>query len=551
MITLTGKKASPGYAEGVLFVKKAPPEQIEHRKNFSIVSPEAEKEKYLDAVEECKTEFESLKRKAASSSDPSSAAIFDIHEMMITDDDFCAGVFSAIDSGLDAVLAVRRTAKSFAAMFSSMSGEYMKARAADVKDVSERLISIIDGSINSTLPSRRCILASGELSPSEAVSLDSSKVIGVVTENGSATSHSSILARSLGIPAVVGVGKIDPSLDGKYCILDGENAKVYVEPDEITKKNFASLFSSEKESAEALEKFRGKLSVTAEGKRIKVFANIGSVEDALLAADNDAEGIGLFRSEFLYMKSEAPPSEDEQFRAYREVGEKMKGRHITVRTLDAGADKCIPYINTDKELNPALGNRAIRVCLADRELFMTQLRALYRASAYADISIMFPMITTVDELIEAKRMCTRAQDELKASQIPFSAHTKIGIMIETPAAAICADSLARHADFFSIGTNDLVQYTMAADRENEKVAYLTEKLPEAVKRLIERTAKCAYEAGIEVGICGELASDTTLTDFFVSAGIKKLSVNPRNILRVRKAVSESGKSEKSSVFTQM
>lgn len=538
MITITGKKVSFGVAEGDIFIKKSSAITNISKNTPENISPENEKKKYLDAVEKCTGELKKFKEQVTLSGDVSNAAIFDIHEMMITDDDFTAGVFSAIESGLSASAAVSRTAKSFADMFSSMSGEYMRARAADVKDVASRLINFLEGTPKNGLPSSKCILVCEELSPSEAVSMDKSKILGIITEKGSATSHSSILARSLGIPAVVGVGKISDSFNGKRCILDGDNAKVYIDPDNLTKKHFDSyLLSKSKEQAE-LEKFRGKLSVTADGKRIKVFANIEGIEDAVYAAENDAEGIGLFRSEFLYMNRNAPPSEEEQFEAYKKVGEIMKGKHITVRTLDAGADKCIPYINTSKEANPALGNRAVRIALNDIKLFTSQLRAIYRASAYTDLSIMFPMITTADELIKARKICVSVQEELKKDGLPFSAHTKIGIMIETPAAALCSDILARFSDFFSIGTNDLTQYTMAADRENEKVSHLTEGLTEAVKRLIMTTVKNAKEAGIEAGICGELAAVPSLTDFFIGTGIRKLSVAPNSILKVRKAVSK-------------
>lgn len=541
MVTLNGKRASPGLTKGKIFIKKTNISMAEELPQNVRFSAEGEKSKFTDAVGKCKEELKKIKAATVLSSDPSNAAIFDVHEMMICDDDFTSGVYSAIDSGLNMTCAVRRTAKSFADMFSSMSGDYMRARAADVKDVSERLIAIAEGQDVSTAPKEKCILVCEELAPSEAVSLNRETVLGVVCEKGSVTSHSSILARTLGIPTIVGVGTFDRSFDGKECILDGENGVVYIDPDSTTANVFESRFLSERDATLGLEEYRGKLSITADGKRIKVYANIEGFSDALKAVENDAEGIGLFRSEFLFMNRDTPPDENEQFEVYRKAGEIIGRRHITVRTLDAGADKNIPYINSVKEANPALGNRAIRICLENRDLFKTQLRALYRASAYADISLMFPMISSLDELSAAKRMCHEVREELKSEGIPFSAHTKIGIMVETPAAAICADVFAKHCDFFSIGTNDLVQYTVAADRENGKVAYLSETVPDAVKRLISYIAKCANEAKIEVGICGELASDTSLTDFFVSAGIKKLSVNPSNILKVRKAIFECGK----------
>lgn len=543
MITLKGTKASPGYAEGKLFIKKASG-SAERMIRTSKISPGEEKEIFSSSLEKCKAEFSHLRKKAEKSSDPSSAEIFAIHEMMISDDDFVTGVYTLIDSGLDAQSAARRTASALADMFSSMKGEYMRARAADVKDAAGRLAAVIEGKSFEEELEDRCILAASELTPSETVSLDKDKIYAIVTEEGSATSHSSILARALGIPAVVGVGKISPSYDGKNCIVDGDGGVVLIDPDDETAAHYRDLFEKEKEEREELEKFRNMPSVSADGRKISVYANIGSVEDASLACENDAEGIGLFRSEFLFMGRSEAPSEEEQYNAYCEVGRRMAGRHVTVRTLDAGADKSIPYINTKKEANPALGNRAIRICLENRALFLTQLKALFRASACHDISIMFPMITTEDELIEAKKMCHAAKEELIRDKIPFSDKTKIGIMIETPAAAICADRLAKHADFFSIGTNDLVQYTMAADRENEKVSHLTSSLPEAVRRLIEHTARTALKHGIEVGICGELASDVSLTELFVSYGVTKLSVNPRNILRVRRAVTECGKAKK-------
>lgn len=543
MVTLKGKKASPGIAKGkIVFKKPSTPDNEEYIRN-KIFSTDAEKEKFGDAVEKCKSELKKLKEKAAVSDDPSSAAIFDIHEMMICDEDFSSGVVSAIDSGLFASDAVKRVAKNLADTFSTMNSEYMRARTADLKDVSERIISIIKGENTSFLPSEKCILFCEELTPSETVSLDKNTVLGIICEKGSPTSHSSILARTLGIPTVVGVGTASEAFNGKQCVLDGESGIVYIDPDRYTNGIFEKRFSAEKKEKDNLEEYRGKLSVTADGKRIKVFANIESIEDAKKAAENDAEGIGLFRSEFLFMNRNSPPDEDEQFEFYKSIGEKLKGRRITVRTLDAGADKIIPYINSESEANPALGYRAIRICLENEKLFKEQIKAVYRASAYVDISIMFPMISSLDELLKAKEICRSARAELKKAGIPFSANTEIGIMIETPAAAICADILARHCDFFSIGTNDLVQYTVAADRENEKVSYLTEKMPEAVKRLIKHVAKCANNAEIEVGICGEFAADVSLMDFFISVGIKKLSVSPVNILKVRKAVFESGKTD--------
>ena len=501
---------------------------------------ESEIKRYVTARESVAEELEGLQEKAKNEIGESGAMIFEIHRMMLYDDDFDKSVISIIKwQGVNAEYAVTATADNLARIFSDMTGDYMKARAADVRDVAKRLTDALEGRGHSLSLSHPCIIAAEDLTPGETVNLDKKLALGFITEGGTDSSHSAILARTMGIPAVVSAGKIDMSLNGKSCIIDGEEGVLYIEPDEDTRSRLMEKKRAFEEEKRSLESLRGRLTATKDGRRIKVYANIGEPSDVRYAIEGDAEGVGLFRSEFLYMKYGRPPTEDEQFEAYRQAGEAMGKKELIVRTLDCGADKKIPYLGLREETNPALGLRAVRLCLKREDIFLTQLRALYRATAYTGISIMFPMIVSPDEIIKAKGLCRTATEQLKKEGIPFVENTKIGIMIETPAAAVCADLLAPHVDFFSIGTNDLTQYTVAADRENSDVSYLTEEKNTAVLRLIAHVARCAEREGIWAGVCGEMGSDTSLTEFFVRVGIKELSVTPSKVLEVRRAVMES------------
>ncbi len=534
MEIISGKKASGGIAEGTLYILQRKHGNVTRT---TVDDPIAETERYRRARMKVSDDLTDLKKHTEATVGEEEAMIFEIHKMMLWDEDFDQSIVSMIRwQSVNAEYAVSATADNLARIFTEMSGDYMKARATDIHDVARRLTEALEGKETVWNLSSPAIIAADDLTPGETVNLDKKYVLGFITEKGSDKSHSAILASTMGIPAVVDAVKIDPSFHGKKCILDGTEGKLYVDPDPVTRR----LFQRKKEETDrrnfALKALRNHLSVTKDGKRIKVYANIGEINDAKYAVEGDAEGIGLFRSEFLYMKNGELPGEEEQFNAYKKVGEKMGGREVIVRTLDAGADKQIGYLDLKKEANPALGLRAIRLCLKRRELFLTQLRALYRASAYVKISIMFPMIVNESEITEAKKLCRLAMEQLRAEGVPFSEHTKIGIMIETPAAAICADLLAPYVDFFSIGTNDLIQYTVAADRENPDVAYLTEGKIEAVIRLISHVGKSAKEAGIWAGVCGELAADTSLTEFFIASNITELSVAPSKVLEVREAV---------------
>ncbi len=430
---------------------------------------------------------------------------------------------------------MNETAQKFADMFASMDDEYMRGRAADVRDVSRRVLSILTGvpagGIESDGP---VIVAADDLAPSETVQLDKSKVLAFVTAGGSASSHTAILARTMGIPAVIGVGgALTEELDGREAAVDGFTGEVYLDPDEDTRGHLQVKARKDAEYRQLLSQYRGKETRTKDGQQLLLYANIGSPDDMEAVLNNDAEGVGLFRSEFLYLESEDYPTEERQFQAYKEVAEKMEGRRVVIRTLDIGADKQAAYFRLPPEDNPAMGMRAIRICLTRPEIFKTQLRALYRASAYGKIAIMFPLITSVRELREIRKLAADVRAELSVKNIPFNPDTELGIMIETPAAAVISDQLAKMVDFFSVGTNDLTQYTLAADRQNESVAEFADPHHEAILRLIEYSAKSAHEAGIWIGICGELAADQELTRTFLQMGIDELSVSPPAVLPLR------------------
>ncbi len=470
------------------------------------------------------------------------ARIFEIHRMMLEDSDFLESVEHIIESQrTNAEYAATVAADNFALMFSSMEDAYMKERAADVKDISDRLLLCFNEAEESDCrQEENLVICADDLAPSETVRLDKSRVAAFVTRHGSQNSHTAILARTMNIPAVVGVGEAFPSaFQGKTVIVDGYTGTVYVDPDEETLQTMQKKQAEDEKNKALLEELKGKENVTLDGKTIQIYANIGGLSDVGAVLLHDAGGIGLFRSEFLYLERESLPTEEEQFAVYKKVLESMAQKKVIIRTMDIGADKQLSYLNMEPEENPALGYRAIRICLAEPDIFKTQLRALLRASVYGTLSIMFPMIVSEKEVFRIKEMLEHVKNELKGEGIPYREDVEIGIMIETPAAAIISDILAPEVDFFSVGTNDLVQYTLAADRQNPKLDSAVDSHHEAVMRLIAFSAENAHKYGKWIGICGELAADTTLTERFLQMGIDELSVSPTHILRVRDSVRKS------------
>ncbi len=466
--------------------------------------------------------------------------LFEIHQMMLEDLDYCDTVKEIIiNEKITAECAVSETAKQFSEMFSNMEDEYMRERAADVKDVSIRVIEILTGKQTPQEHVTESFIYAGlDFTPSETAQFDRAKTLALITSYGSKNSHTAIFARTLGIPAVIGLkDDLTRDLDGKMIVLDGDTGDVFIEPDEQTLLSYKAKQKEQQDVTTMLGRFKGKKTATKSGKLIKLFANIGSPNDVEAVLENDAEGIGLFRSEFLYLESEDYPTEEQQYRAYKKVAEKMEGRPVIIRTLDIGADKQASYFNLPHEENPAMGMRAIRICLTRPEVFKTQLRALYRASVHGEISIMLPMITSVSEVVKAKEIIKEVKAELLSEGHKISEYLSVGIMIETPAAAVISDLLAKEVDFFSIGTNDLIQYTLATDRQNESISCFCDDHHEAVKRLIEMTCKNAHKHGIWVGVCGELAADKEMTEFFVKAGVDELSVSPSAILPLRERLS--------------
>lgn len=536
MQTLYGKPASEGIAKGRLKVIKHSQKQAV---GGTALSAENEIARYQNALQEADTELENLKKRAIETVGEAEASIFEIHRMMMHDDDFTDRVADFIRvKAMCAENAVIQAGEDLAKIFAGMDTEYMRARAADIRSVAARLADILDGgnklSYELDEPS---VIASDDLTPAETICLDKSKVLGVVTELGSDSSHTAILARSMGIPAVVGVKKILPELDGRECIIDGSGGTVTFDPDEGSLERFREMTVRHAEKQRKAETMRGIRLTGRNGKRICICANAAEIGDIDSALRYDAEGIGLFRSEFLFMQYGRSPTEEEQFEAYRCAAEKMEGRECVIRTLDAGADKKIPYLNLDGEHNPALGMRAVRLCLKNPELLHTQFRALYRAASYGNVSAMIPMVVLPAEIDQVRKIAAKAERELIAANIS-TGKLKLGMMIETPASAVCADVFAGLVDFFSIGTNDLIQYTLAADRENREVSYLADPLPESVKRMIKMTCDAAVSAGIPVSVCGELGGDERYIGFLLDCGVTKLSVSPPNVLRVRNAAME-------------
>lgn len=514
--------------------------------------PDAEvKRVHVDDADNEKTRFEQAKTlavqqlqeiydKALKEVGEANAAIFEIHQMMLDDDDYNDSINNIIDNqSVNAEYAVAVTADNFAEMFAAMDDAYMKARAADVRDISNRLINNLSGNFSVENKSdEKVIICANDLAPSETVALDKDKVLAFVTAHGSSNSHTAILARNMNIPAIIGAGDefLNEIKDGGEAIVDGYTGEIFVDPDEETRAKLLEKQRADEEKKRLLQELKGKENVTLDGKKIKVYANIGSVGDIGKVLTNDAGGIGLFRSEFLYLENSDYPTEEQQFAAYKKVLESMAGKKVIIRTLDIGADKKVDYFDLKPEENPALGYRAIRICLTRPDIFKTQLRALYRASAFGNLGIMFPMITSVPELEKILAICDEVKAELKSQSVAFSDKVELGIMIETPAAAVISDRLAPMVDFFSVGTNDLTQYTLACDRQNPDIEQFIDTHHEAILRLIEMSAENAHKHGAWIGICGELAADTSLTETFLRMGIDELSVSPTFVLKVRGAV---------------
>lgn len=512
-------------------------EQIVQRKAISDVN--AELARFEQAKEKAIEQLHGLYEKALKEVGETGAAIFDVHAMMLEDDDLNDSIRNMIQSQkINAEYAVAATGDNFSKMFAEMDDEYMQARAADVRDVAERVVGILYGRHDAgDLGDEPVILIAKDLAPSETVQMDKSKLLAFVTELGSANSHTAILARTMNIPALIGV-PVSEELDGRMGIVDGNAGTLIVDPDEDTLKKYEEKRQEEERQRELLQTLKNKEDVTLDGKHIRLYANIGSVGDTAKVLANDADGIGLFRSEFLYLEKDDYPTEEEQFKAYKAVAETMAGKKVIIRTLDIGADKQVDYFQLDKEDNPAMGYRAIRICLDRRDIFRTQLRAIYRASAYGNIAIMYPMIISVKEVQEAKAMAEQVQAELKSQGIPYG-QVEQGIMIETPASVIISDLLAQEVDFFSIGTNDLTQYTLAIDRQNAKLDPIYDSHHPAVLRMIQMVVDNGHKGGCWVGICGELGADQSLTETFLRMGLDELSVTPAAVLPIRKIIRET------------
>lgn len=534
----TGKSVFGGIAIGKIMVYEKGEHQV---KRVKVTDAEAEKNRYYEAVERAFKQLGELHDKALREVGEANAAIFEIHQMMLEDDDYKESVEHIIESQMvNAEYAIAQTGDNFSQMFAAMDDEYMRGRAADVKDITERLLGILSGNTESGVDADEpVIMVAEDLAPSETVQMDKSKILSFVTQKGSVNSHTAILARTMGIPALIGSDiVIDESLNGKLAVVDGTNGVVYVEPDEATLSAMQEEQRKDNEKKALLQELKGKEDVTLDGNKIKLYSNIGNIKDLANVIANDAAGIGLFRSEFIYLESDTFPTEEEQFNIYRTVAESMAGKPVIIRTLDIGADKQCDYFGLDKEDNPALGLRAIRICLTRPEIFKTQLRALYRASAYGNISIMYPMIISEQEVDKIKVIENEVKAELTEQGIEFG-NPKSGIMIETPAAVIMSRQLAKKVDFFSIGTNDLTQYTLAIDRQNTKLDDFYDAHHPAILAMIRMVVENAHAEGIWAGICGELGADTTLTEEFLKMGVDELSVSAGKVLAVRKVIRET------------
>nr|WP_296065707.1 phosphoenolpyruvate--protein phosphotransferase [uncultured Mediterraneibacter sp.] len=538
MITIQGKSVFGGVSIGKLMFYKRN-EKVIKREHIS--DADAEWKRFEAAKGQAVDQLKELYEKALEDVGEANAMIFEIHQMMLEDLDYLESIENIIRSQeVNAEYAVATTADNFAQMFASMDDAYMQGRAADVKDVSERVLDILCGvSAGVKEMTEPCIIAADDLAPSETVQLDKSKVLGFATMYGSSNSHTAILARTMNIPAVIGLGEtLSSQYDGKMAVIDGFTGILYVDPDEETLARMQEKHAKDLEQKELLNQLKGKENVTRSGQKINVYANIGNVSDLGAVLKNDAGGIGLFRSEFLYLENSTFPTEEQQFAVYKQVAESMAGKKVIIRTLDIGADKQVDYFNLDKEENPALGYRAIRICLTRPEIFKTQLRALYRAAVYGNLSIMFPMIISVSEVKKIKEIIAQVQAELKAEGIPYKEDVELGVMIETPAAVMVSRELAKEVDFFSVGTNDLTQYTLAIDRQNQKLDTFYDPHHPAVLAMIKMAADNAHAEGKWIGICGELGADLELTEEFLKMGLDELSVSPALVLPLRKRIRE-------------
>ncbi len=536
MITISGKSVFGGVSIGKLLFYKRNDKVI---KRTHVDDTDAEWKRFQEAKDTAVSQLKGLYDKAIADVGEANAMIFEIHQMMLEDLDYLESIENIIRTQeVNAEFAVATTADNFAQMFAAMDDAYMQGRAADVKDVSERVLDIlcgVDGGIKEM--SEPCIIAADDLAPSETVQLDKSKVLGFATMYGSSNSHTAILARTMNIPAVIGLGEdLLAQYDGKMAIIDGFTGTLYIEPDEETMKVMQEKRQKDLEQKALLEQLKGKENVTKSGQKINVYANIGNVSDVGAVLKNDAGGIGLFRSEFLYLENTDFPTEEQQFSVYKQVAENMAGKKVIIRTLDIGADKQVDYFGLDKEENPALGYRAIRICLTRPEIFKTQLRALYRAAVYGNISIMFPMIISIDEIHKIKAIIAEVKEELKSEGIPYRDQVELGVMIETPASVMISRELAKEVDFFSVGTNDLTQYTLAIDRQNSKLDPFYDPHHPAVLAMIRMAAENAHAEGKWIGICGELGADLELTEEFLKMGLDELSVSPAMVLPLRKRI---------------
>lgn len=536
MITLTGKSVFGGVAIGKISFYKRSEKTI---KREHVEDTDAEYQRFKDAQKIALDQLKKLYDKAMADVGEANAMIFEVHQMMLEDLDYVESIENIIKTqNVNAEYAIATTSDNFAQMFASMDDAYMQGRAADVKDISERLLGILSGTIDSIVQTDEpSIIAADDLAPSETVQLDKDKVLAFTTMYGSSNSHTAILARTMNIPAIIGLGEaLTQEYDGKMAIVDGFTGIMYIDPDERTMEEMKAKQQKDLEQKALLEQLKGKENITKEGQKINVYANIGNVADLGAVLKNDAGGIGLFRSEFLYLENETYPTEEQQFAVYKQVAETMAGKKVIIRTLDIGADKQVDYFNLDKEENPALGYRAIRICLTRPEIFKTQLRALYRAAVYGNLSIMFPMIISVAEVKKIKEIIEEVKDELKVEGIPYKEDVETGIMIETPASVMVSRELAKEVDFFSVGTNDLTQYTLAIDRQNSKLDEFYDPHHPAVLSMIKMAADNAHAEGKWIGICGELGADLELTEEFLKMGLDELSVSTAMVLPLRKRI---------------
>lgn len=533
-----GKSVFGGIAIGRISVYKKGEQQVKRNR---ITDIDAELGRFEDAKKTAIRQLQGLYDKALKEVGAANATIFEVHQMMLDDGDYNESIANIIKSQeVNAEYAVASTGDNFSQMFAAMEDDYMRARAADIKDISERIISILSGKGDRVIGADEpAIIVADDLAPSETVQLDKDLVLSFVTVHGSLNSHTAILARTMAIPALVGAPlPLDESVDGKLGIVDGGAGVIYVDPDEKTLETMKKKQQEEFQKKELLQSLKGKENITLDGQKMMLYANIGNIKDLATVLQNDAGGIGLFRSEFIYLESEDYPTEEEQFLIYKQVAETMAGRRVIIRTLDIGADKQCDYFEMEQEENPAMGCRAIRICLTRPEIFKTQLRALFRASAYGNIAIMYPMITSVREVQKIKEIVAEVKAEMDSAGIPYG-NPEQGIMIETPAAVIVGDELAKEVDFFSIGTNDLTQYTLAIDRQNTKLDEFYDSHHPAILRMISMVVESAHKAGIWAGICGELGADQTLTKEFLAMGVDELSVSPGSILPIRKIIMET------------